>query len=74
MNETNPQEIAPDLPAQTASEALPDRLSADPRSRYHQPSVFERDVGIRLNGKSADQRRGILPQRGLGQGARWQDP
>jgi hypothetical protein len=51
MNETNPQEIAPDLPAQTASEALPDRLSADPRSRYHQPSVFERDVGIRLNGR-----------------------
>ena len=51
MNETNPQPIAPDVPPLLTSEELPDRLSADPRSRYHQASVFERDVGIRLNGR-----------------------
>jgi hypothetical protein len=31
--------------------ALPDRLSVDPRSPHHQAAVFERDVGIRFNGK-----------------------
>ena len=31
--------------------ALPDRLSVDPRSPHHVPSVFEHDVGIRFNGK-----------------------
>ncbi len=31
--------------------ALPDRLSVDPRSPHHVAAVFERDVGIRLNGK-----------------------
>ena len=30
---------------------LPDRLSADPRSPYHVAAFFERDVGIRFNGK-----------------------
>ena len=30
---------------------LPDRLSVDPRSRYHVPAVFEHDIGIRLNDK-----------------------
>ena len=30
---------------------LPDRLSADPRSPYHQAAVFEHEVGIRFNGK-----------------------
>ena len=30
---------------------LPDRLSIDPRSRYHVASVFERGIGIRLNDK-----------------------
>lgn len=29
---------------------LPDRLSIDPRSPHHVASVFEHDVGIRLNG------------------------
>ncbi|CAG4882324.1 conserved protein of unknown function [Georgfuchsia toluolica] len=28
---------------------LPDRLSIDPRSPYHVATVFEHDVGIRLN-------------------------
>lgn len=30
---------------------LPDRLSIDPRSPHHAASVFENDVGIRLNDK-----------------------
>jgi hypothetical protein len=30
---------------------LPDRLSIDPRSPYHFPAVFEREVGIKLNDK-----------------------
>lgn len=30
---------------------LPDRLSVDPRSPYHNAAVFQHDVGIRLNGK-----------------------
>ncbi len=28
---------------------LPDRLSTDPRSPYHQTKVFEHDIGIRFN-------------------------
>ena len=31
--------------------ALPDRLSADPRSSHHVAAVFEHEIGIRLNGK-----------------------
>jgi hypothetical protein len=31
--------------------AMPDRLSIDPRSPHHVAAVFERAVGIRLNGK-----------------------
>jgi hypothetical protein len=31
--------------------AMPDRLSIDPRSPHHIAAVFERAVGIRLNGK-----------------------
>jgi Protein of unknown function (DUF3297) len=30
---------------------IPDRLSVDPRSPHHVAAVFEREVGIRLNGK-----------------------
>lgn len=35
----------------TSLPALPDRLSVDPRSPHHVAAVFERDVGILLNGK-----------------------
>ncbi|HXD41512.1 MAG TPA: DUF3297 family protein [Ramlibacter sp.] len=35
----------------TSLPALPDRLSADPRSPHHVAAVFEHEVGIRLNGK-----------------------
>jgi len=38
-------ETTPDRPA------LPDRLSADPRSPFHVAAVFTHDVGIRFNGK-----------------------
>lgn len=31
--------------------ALPDRLSIDARSPYYVAAVFEREVGIRFNGK-----------------------
>jgi hypothetical protein len=31
--------------------ALPDRLSVDPASPHHVAAVFERDIGIRFNGK-----------------------
>jgi hypothetical protein len=31
--------------------AMPDRLSVDPRSPHHIAAVFEREIGIRLNGK-----------------------
>ena len=31
--------------------AIPDRLSTDPRSPFHDRAVFEHDIGIRLNGK-----------------------
>lgn len=30
---------------------LPDRLSVDPASPHHVREVFERDIGIRFNGK-----------------------
>ena len=30
---------------------MPDRLSVDPRSPHHIAAVFEREIGIRLNGK-----------------------
>jgi hypothetical protein len=31
--------------------ALPDRLSVDPKSPFHVAALFERDIGIRFNGK-----------------------
>ena len=33
------------------SQSLPDRLSVDPKSPHYRADVFERDVGIRFNGK-----------------------
>jgi hypothetical protein len=32
------------------SETLPDRLSADPESPFHDASLLERGVGVRFNG------------------------
>ncbi len=39
------------MPTATPSAALPDRLSNDHRSPYFNEAAFERDVGIRVNGK-----------------------
>ena len=32
------------------TEQLPDRLSNDPRSKFHDAALLERGVGIRFNG------------------------
>ena len=32
------------------SDSLPDRLSTDPRSPYHDEALLERGVGVRFNG------------------------
>jgi hypothetical protein len=45
MTDTTP------TPQPSPAPALPDRLSADPRSPHHVAAVFQFDVGIRLNGK-----------------------
>jgi hypothetical protein len=42
---TNEQSAQPERPA------LPDHLSADPRSPHHVAAIFENDIGIRFNGK-----------------------
>ena len=47
---TNTPQTGEAAPAPVAS-ALPDHLSVDPRSKFYNAAVFERDVGIRLNGK-----------------------
>ena len=36
--------------ADTPPDALPDRLSTDPRSPYFNAELLERDIGIRFNG------------------------
>ena len=33
-----------------ASDTLPDRLSTDPKSPFHDPALLERGVGIRFKG------------------------
>ncbi|MEO7547362.1 MAG: DUF3297 family protein [Ramlibacter sp.] len=42
----------PATPASTDKPALPDRLAADARSKFHVPAVFEHDIGIRFNGNA----------------------
>ncbi|MBI5276871.1 MAG: DUF3297 family protein [Burkholderiales bacterium] len=37
--------------SESSQPALPDRLSADPRSPHHVAAIFEHDVGIRFNGQ-----------------------
>lgn len=34
----------------TELQTPPDRLSNDPRSKFHDPSLLERGIGIRFNG------------------------
>ena len=33
------------------TDTFPDRLSTDPKSRFHDPVLFERGIGIRFNGE-----------------------
>jgi hypothetical protein len=49
MTEAHPADIPAGLPADLP--ALPDRLSVDPRSPFHVAAIFEREIGIRFNGK-----------------------
>ena len=39
-----------DEPAQNATETLPDRLSTNPSSPFHNAELLERGVGVRFNG------------------------
>lgn len=50
MNQETPPDTAAAAAPDTATQ-MPDRLSVDPRSPHHIAAVFERDIGIRLNGK-----------------------
>jgi len=34
----------------TVTDTLPDRLSVDPSSKYHDEKLLERNIGIRFNG------------------------
>ena len=43
--------LPPQIPAMTDVPALPDHLSADPRSPHHNAAVFEREVAVHFNGK-----------------------
>lgn len=36
--------------AASAKPALPDRLSTDPRSKFHVKEIFDHDIGIRFKG------------------------
>ena len=46
-----PEPTSTPVATPAATPTLPDRLSVDPRSPHHVAAVFEKDVGIRLNGK-----------------------
>jgi hypothetical protein len=51
MSETNDTTKTSDTSAATTdSPPIPDHLSVDPRSPHHVAAVFEKEVGIRLNG------------------------
>ena len=50
MSESAPESTPEPTPEQ-ALPPMPDRLSIDPRSPHHDAAVFEREIGIRLNGK-----------------------
>ena len=42
---------ADNTPADNTSDAPPDRLSNDPRSKFHDEALLERGIGIRFNGE-----------------------
>ncbi|MCX7277076.1 MAG: DUF3297 family protein [Burkholderiales bacterium] len=51
MTDTNNSTDTNAIADTSAAPALPDHLSADPRSPFHVAAVFEHDIGIRLNDK-----------------------
>lgn len=50
MTEATPVPENPATSANADKPTLPDRLAADPRSKFHVAAVFEHDIGIRFNG------------------------
>jgi Protein of unknown function (DUF3297) len=51
LDPSNPAEKQKPMTEENTAPAMPDRLSVDPRSPHHIAAVFERDIGIRLNGQ-----------------------
>ena len=51
MTESTQTQTQTQTQAPSTVPTLPDHLSVDPRSPHHVAAVFEKDVGIRLNGK-----------------------
>lgn len=51
LDPSNPVEKQNPMTEENTAPAMPDRLSVDPRSPHHIAAVFERDIGIRLNGQ-----------------------
>ncbi len=51
--DAHPRWSKPKMPMNETEPAppMPDRLSIDPRSPHHVAAVFEKDIGIRLNGQ-----------------------
>ena len=39
-----------ETPSETSPDTLPDRLSTDPRSPYHNEAALKREIGVRFNG------------------------
>src|SRR5271154_2004885 len=42
--------ISEDIPSQTPPETLPDRLSTNPGSPFHDAALLERGIGVKFNG------------------------
>lgn len=52
MTDTDlPDTSADSATAASAGPTLPDRLSTDPRSPHYLAAAFERDIGVRFNGR-----------------------
>lgn len=51
MNQTSSTPSPLSTPSSSTHEALPDHLAVDPRSPHYRAEAFEREIGIRFNGK-----------------------
>jgi len=56
----------PALMRQAAKMALPDRLSTNPASPFHNAELLERGVGVKFNGVDRNNVEEYCRQRGLG--------